>query len=1203
MDSGSLKRNLLIGFSASMIILAISSAASVFSILSLLKSSDMVDHTNEVISTFDDILARVVDAETGQRGFLLTGVEKYLEPYTNARSRVSETLRKAETLTSNDPEQRAGVEELKKLIDQRFKLLDDRIIERRNSENLGMEDLGAGLEIMNRIRDQLSLMEATERATLAARTASMNRFSSFTPPLIISAALIALLVTVLFYVKVRSDLEERMKLQNQLEAKDHEISHRINIIHGVADKIASGNYDVRVTDKQSDSLGNVGDALNRMAESLQRSFEVISDKEWLQSGLNQLNEQMMGDKTVEVLSKEVVDVVANYTNSEFGSIYVMQNEKLYGVCGYAMDPRSTRPEINLNDGLLGQAVASKKVLQLRDIPESNVTISYAGGEIKPRHVVAVPILDGYIVKGAMEFGTLTEFTDRDIEYLRSAAANIGVAISTAQNRKRLQELLNETQAQAEELRTQQTELENVNSELEAQAEKLQASEEELRVQQEELKQANQELEERSRLLEERNQLISERNVEIQHKADLLAQSTRYKSEFLANMSHELRTPLNSILLLSRLLAENTENNLTNDQIDYARVIQNSGQGLLALIDEILDLSKIEAGKMQLEYHHTSLSEIIADMKALFGPMAVEKRIGFAVEVQAGTPAHIETDKLRIEQILRNLLSNAIKFTSEGEVRMDVYCAPEDPTSILFRVKDTGIGIPKEKHNHVFEAFQQADGSTRRKYGGTGLGLSISRELVKLLGGEISLESEPGKGSVFTVRIPISQTQTRKVVDPVPQASSPSLDENQEVVRPQVAAHNEFISTEIPANIPDDREQIMQGDACILIIEDDTNFAKALLDYTRKKSYKGIVAVRGDEGIELAKRFRPVGILLDIQLPVKSGWQVMDELKSNPDTRHIPVHIMSSHEVKTQSLMKGAVNFINKPVAFEQMQEVFGKIEYILTHHPKKVLIIEENAKHAKALAYFLETFDVNLDITSQVGSAIEALKSRNVDCVILDMGIPDQRSYDTLEEVKKTPGLENLPIIIFTGKSLSQKEEFKIKQYADSIVVKTANSYKRILDEVSLFLHLMENQKTDNGNSSRYRKLGALEEVLKNKTVLVADDDMRNIYSLTKALERYQMNVIPAIDGKDALQKLRANRKVDIVLMDMMMPEMDGYEATQQIRKDPRLRHLPVIAVTAKAMMGDRAKCIEAGASDYITKPVDIDQLFSLLRVWLYEKV
>lgn len=535
--------------------------------------------------------------------------------------------------------------------------------------------------------------------------------------------------------------------------------------------------------------------------------------------------------------------------------------------------------------------------------------------------------------------------------------------------------------------------------------------------------------------------------------------------------------------------------------------------------------------------------------------------------------------------------------------MDVYCAPEDPTSILFRVKDTGIGIPKEKHNHVFEAFQQADGSTRRKYGGTGLGLSISRELVKLLGGEISLESEPGKGSVFTVRIPISQTQTRKVVDPVPQASSPSLDENQEVVRPQVAAHNEFISTEIPANIPDDREQIMQGDACILIIEDDTNFAKALLDYTRKKSYKGIVAVRGDEGIELAKRFRPVGILLDIQLPVKSGWQVMDELKSNPDTRHIPVHIMSSHEVKTQSLMKGAVNFINKPVAFEQMQEVFGKIEYILTHHPKKVLIIEENAKHAKALAYFLETFDVNLDITSQVGSAIEALKSRNVDCVILDMGIPDQRSYDTLEEVKKTPGLENLPIIIFTGKSLSQKEEFKIKQYADSIVVKTANSYKRILDEVSLFLHLMENQKTDNGNSSRYRKLGALEEVLKNKTVLVADDDMRNIYSLTKALERYQMNVIPAIDGKDALQKLRANRKVDIVLMDMMMPEMDGYEATQQIRKDPRLRHLPVIAVTAKAMMGDRAKCIEAGASDYITKPVDIDQLFSLLRVWLYEKV
>jgi signal transduction histidine kinase/DNA-binding response OmpR family regulator/CHASE3 domain sensor protein len=1204
MTSGNLKRNLLIGFSASMIILIISSVASVFSIMNLLKASDMVDHTNEVIVTLGKIRGRVVDAETGQRGYLLTGRDEYLAPYTSARARVTEALAQADALTDDDLTQQSALVELRKLVDRRFEILDGRIQVKREGGELSVADLDRGLDIMNRIREQLQLMEDHERITLEARTASLNKFASFTPPLIISAALVALLITVLFYVKVRSDLEERMKLQTQLEDKDREISHRIEIIHGVADKIAQGNYEVRVSDQQSDALGSVGTALNRMATSLQHSFEVISDKEWLQSGLNQLNEQIMGDKTVEVLSKEVIDMLAAYTAAEVGSLYLLQGDRLYALSGYAMDPQKHRPEISIYEGLAGQAAASKKVLELRDIPESNIMISYAGGEIRPGHVVAVPILDGYIVKGVMEFGSLTRFSEREIEFFRNAAANIGIAISTAQNRKRLQELLNETQAQAEELKTQQTELENVNSELEAQAEKLQASEEELRVQQEELKQANQELEERSRLLEERNQLISERNIEIQHKADLLAQSTRYKSEFLANMSHELRTPLNSILLLSRLMAENTEKNLTSDQIDYARVIQNSGQGLLALIDEILDLSKIEAGKMQLEYQHTSVGEILSDMKSLFTPVATEKRIQFSAELHAGTPAHIETDKLRIEQILRNLLSNAIKFTSNGEVRLDVFCAKDDPGFIQFRVKDTGIGIPKDKHSHVFEAFQQADGSTRRKYGGTGLGLSISRELAKLLDGEISLESEPGKGSEFTVRVPVTR-RNRKTDDASKSqdrvTSTDSVPPETEPV--QIRSSNEFISTEIPANIPDDRDQIRQGDSCILIIEDDTNFAKALLDYTRKKNYKGIVAVRGDEGIQLARQFKPAGILLDIQLPVKSGWEVMDELKAHPETRHIPVHIMSSHQVKTESLMKGAVDFINKPVAFEQMHEVFRKIEYILTHHPKKVLIVEENAKHAKALAYFLETFDVNLDITSQLGGAIDALKNRDVDCVILDMGIPDQRSYDTLEEVKKTPGLENLPIIVFTGKSLSQKEELKIKQYADSIVVKTANSYKRILDEVSLFLHLMENRGTENGNAGRYRKLGALEEVLKNKTVLVADDDMRNIYSLTKALERYQMNVIPAIDGKDALLKLRDNKKVDIVLMDMMMPEMDGYETIQEIRKDMKLRHLPVIAVTAKAMMGDRAKCIEAGASDYITKPVDIDQLFSLLRVWLYEKV
>jgi CheY-like chemotaxis protein/two-component sensor histidine kinase len=650
------------------------------------------------------------------------------------------------------------------------------------------------------------------------------------------------------------------------------------------------------------------------------------------------------------------------------------------------------------------------------------------------------------------------------------------------------------------------------------------------------------------------------------------------------MSHELRTPLNSILLLSRLMSENPEKNLTADQIEYARVIQSSGNGLLSLIDEILDLSKIEAGKMNLEYQTVSIQGMVSNMNALFAPVATEKGISFDATVSPDVPETIETDQLRLEQILRNLLSNAIKFTSQGSVSMQVSMAKNNPLFVQFAVKDTGIGIAKEKQQLVFEAFQQADGSTRRKYGGTGLGLSISRELAKLLGGEITLKSDVNEGSEFIVVVPKAKGKSHSSL--VEDAS----DLDVEPVITKNVSEPKYISTSIPENIPDDRKQVTQSDKVILIIEDDVNFAKSLLDYTRKRGYKGIVAVRGDEGVELAKALIPVGILLDIQLPVKSGWDVIEELKEDPRTRHIPVHTMSSHEVKTESLVK-----------FEQMADVFQKIEHVLSEHPKKVLIVEENPKHAKALAYFLETFDINTEINTVVDDAINSLKSDEINCVILDMGIPDQKAYDTLEGVRKNPGLENIPIIIFTGKSLSQNEEMRIKQYADSIVVKTAHSYKRILDQVSIFLHLMEKNNTDEP-SHKYHKLGALDEVLKNKTVLIADDDMRNIFSLTKALEKYSMNVVAAVDGKDALKKLKDNPHVDIVLMDMMMPEMDGYESTTAIRKNPKFRNLPVIAVTAKAMMGDRTKCINAGASDYITKPVDIDQLLSLLRVWLYEK-
>ncbi len=512
---------------------------------------------------------------------------------------------------------------------------------------------------------------------------------------------------------------------------------------------------------------------------------------------------------------------------------------------------------------------------------------------------------------------------------------------------------------------------------------------------------------------------------------------------------------------------------------------------------------------------------------------------------------------------------------------------KDRNSICFEVSDTGIGIPHDKQQLIFEAFQQADGSTKRKFGGTGLGLSICKELSRLLGGNISVSSGSGEGSKFTLSLPLNGNSfAATIVEQVPD----------EVVEEK----NEFISEHIPAAIDDDRSNLKADDKVILIVEDDTNFGKALLEYTRKQGYKGIVSVRGDEALQLARTYQPLGILLDLQLPVKSGWQVMEELKNEPSLRHIPVHIMSSHSMRKESLMKGAVDFIDKPIAIEQIDGMFQKIEYILARHPKKVLILEDNQKHAKALAYFLDSFKINSEVKTDLKAGVSALKTENVNCVILDMGIPDRSTYEVLEEVKKDPELEQLPIIVFTGKSLSKAEEQRIRQYADSIVIKTAHSYQRMLDEVSIFLHLVE-EKSQPSNV-QYSRSSALNEVLNNKTVLVADDDVRNIFSLSKTLETLKMKVITANDGKEAMEQLKKHPETDIVLLDMMMPNMDGYETARLIRSTKTTEKLPIIAVTAKAMTGDRQKCIAAGASDYITKPVDIDQLLSLLRVWLYDR-
>lgn len=1187
-------RTLQAGFGISFLILIASSIASYVSIKNLINSSDQVNHTNLVLQKLENAISFAKDAETGQRGFLLSGDSLFLDPYYGAGKKAMAEIDSVKKLTSDNPAQQRDADQLKEILKDRFDILEQSIRQRL----LDARQLVAGKDIMDKARQLVINMQKNEQLLLQKRTASQDRFSAFTPVLIIIAAMISLFTTFYFYRKVNENFQAKTALTSALEEKDREITNRIDIIQDIAARISKGDYKIRLNNQETDGLGSLATSLNSMAISLDDSFTLLSDKQWLQTGANELNNVMAGEKDIVQLTGDVINQLAEYTGSQVGAVYLLENNNTLVLrSGYAYKIDQGQAAVKLGEGVVGQAGAGHKAIVTNDIPAGDFIISFGAGDVKPASIVAFPVRMENSLKAVIELGSLQSYTPLQVTFLNLVAENIGIAINTAQNRARLQELLEETQAQSEELQAQHSELENLNTELEAQAEKLQASEEELKVQQEELTETNHELQERSRLLEEKNQLVLHRNLEIQKKSEELSLSVKYKSEFLANMSHELRTPLNSILLLSRLLSENNDANLSSEQVEFARVIQSSGNNLLLLIDDILDLSKIESGKMELEYETVTIDELARDMQMLFEPLAKEKNIRFVVNKQQGVPATIETDKLRLEQIIKNLVSNAVKFTTEGSVELIFAPAPSHEGFIYISVKDTGIGIQEEKQRMIFEAFQQADGSTRRKYGGTGLGLSISRQLAQLLQGEIMLTSEPGKGSTFTLSIPV----TRDIILPLQEKEEEETETSYEPEKKEPVKEPSpvYVAPHIPPDIPDDRESILPNDKVMLIVEDDAGFAHALLDFTRKKGYKAVVSVRGDRALELARRFNPAGILLDIQLPIKSGWEVMEELKSHRDTRHIPVHIMSSFEVKKQSISSGAIDFINKPMAFEQMESVFKKIEFFLQKDSRKVLIIEDNSRHAEALSYFLDTHRINSVISDNVETGLDTLQNKEVDCLILDMGIPDDKSYEALEALKINKGLEHIPVIIFTGKSLSRNEEMRIKKYADTIVVKTAHSYRRILDEVSLFLHIVEeNTRNENIPGAKTKPLA---EVLKNKVVLVADDDVRNIFSLSRVLEQHQMTVITAMNGKEALQVLQEKPGVDIVLMDMMMPELDGYEAIAGIRANSRWKDLPVIAVTAKAMTGDREKCIKAGASDYISKPVDMDQLISLLRIWLYD--
>lgn len=1077
------------------------------------------------------------------------------------------------------------------------------------------------------------LKEVQDYSTVAVRKIADDEFERINTAIyrnLVLVILIVLVIVVLLFFTVRSILSSLQQLQTaaqrmakgdvavtlSMDAKDEigQVAASFGqMIGGIkeyvqaADAIGNGEYESILQVRGSEDV--LGIALKKMQGNLVVLAKENTERTWMLNGASQLNDQMRGEKTEREMSQVIINFLADYLKAQIGAVYLVENEKLRLSATYAFHHRKGNVnEIAIGQGLVGQVALEKKPIVFEDVPSDYVKINSALGSLPPKNIIVYPYFYEKELKGILEIGFAKDtLDDLPMNFLDMVTENIGIVFHATQARNRMKELLEVTQQQAEELEVQQEELRQSNEELQEKTNMLMRSESELKVQQEELQQLNEELEEKANLLEEQKERLELANVEVQMKARELEVTSKYKSEFLANMSHELRTPLNSILILSQLMMENRSKNLSEKEIQFAQNINNSGNDLLNLINEILDLSKVEAGKIELEIEHVAIDDLTNSIRSTFTELARNKTIDFEIMYQKDNPKTVETDVQRLEQILRNLLSNAFKFTPKGgKVMVDIDTgAPAKSLRnpklrrltkvVTFSVRDTGIGIPEDKRNIIFEAFQQADGTTRRKYGGTGLGLSISRELANALGGEITLESEEGKGSTFALHLPLNFSSdialpSEKTVDvrkiPEPQPSA---------VHVSTTIESDYEAPEIE----DDRHSLMDNDKVVLIIEDDPIFAQLLLDFVRERNYKGIIAQQGNTGLSMARQYKPDAILLDMTLPVVDGTQVLRQLKNEPDLRHIPVQIISGYDRRKEGMELGAFDFVMKPLTKQGFQKVFDRLEDFMSKKMKKLLIVEDNKEQSQAIHELIGEDDVQLYAASSGEQALRLLQEESFDCAIVDLGLPDMNGFELLEKIKSIDALKRVPIIIYTARDLTKDEAAKLNRLASTVVLKTASSRERLLDETTLFLHRVETRLPEE-KQQILRKLHRADEILQNKKVLVVDDDIRNIYSLTNVLEDEGMRYVTAENGKIALKALQEHPDIDIVLMDVMMPEMDGYEATQEIRKMDGFQKLPIVALTAKAMKGDREKCLQVGMSDYIAKPVNVEQLLSLMRVWLY---
>jgi CheY-like chemotaxis protein/signal transduction histidine kinase/HAMP domain-containing protein len=970
------------------------------------------------------------------------------------------------------------------------------------------------------------------------------------------------------------------------------LTTQVRAIAEVATAVTKGDLTRSIAVETRGEVAELKDNINTMIGNLRETTERNQEQDWLKTNLAKFTGMLQGQRDLVTVGQMLLSQLAPLINAQHGTIYQMtRGETDYSLkllASYAHRARSRDPEaFGVGEGLVGQCALEKQRIILTDTPVDYIRVQSSLGEANPRYLIVLPVLFEGQTKAVIELASLQPFTETHTTFLEQLTQSIGVVLNTIEANMRTEALLAQSQELTAELQTRQAELQKTNQELGEKARQLAEQNEEVERKNKEVEQARRELEE---------------------KAAELALTSKYKSEFLANMSHELRTPLNSILVLGQQLANNAGGNLTEKQVEWSRNVHSAGSELLNLINDILDLSKIESGTVTVEAEETPFAHLRDTIERNFRHVAEAKSLPFNLEFDHGLPRTLTTDPKRLHQILKNLLSNAFKFTHQGHVSMSVTLAgggwstthpvlSRSPLVLAFAVSDTGIGIAPDKQKLVFEAFQQADASTSRKYGGTGLGLAISRELAALLGGEIKLASVLGEGSTFTLFLPLNYT------GPAMARIARGTERSPESIAVKVTSPLAIGLPVLPKardeDIPDDRDSIQPGDTTLLIIEDDPHYARVLLGLARDRGFKGLVAQRGSVGLALAREFKPTAISLDVFLPDMLGWTVLNNLKLDPDTRHIPVQIVSIDAERQHGLAHGAFAYVVKPATTEGIEASFLRLKEFAQSPTKRLLVVEDNDIERQSIIELLGHSDIEIIAVGTGGQALSALMDRTFDCAVLDLRLPDMTGFELLDKVQAEPHLRNLPIIVFTGKELTKEEELRLNQAAKTIVLKDVHSPERLLDETALFLHRVFSDLPAD-KQQMLRHLHTSNEILRNHKVLVVDDDARNIYALAALLEGQEMNVLSATNGRQAIEMVEKTPDISVVLMDIMMPEMDGYQTMREIRKDPRFGSLPILALTAKAMKGDREKCLEAGASDYIAKPVNTDQLLSLLRVWLY---